>query len=274
MTEDDGSCRSLDAPARAAREAVRSRELLGAASRGDPRARERVVTSSLGLVRAVAARYRDLGLPFDDLVQEGAIGLLEAIDRYDSRRGISFESYAHFMARRAIRNALTNQARLIRLPKHVVERRRALERAEAELLAAGSGAPTGARLAAATGMSDSAVREAQCAGLQPISLDRPLLPDGTPLASLIADRNAGQPELETLEHERSELLHDAVRRLPERERRIVTGHWGLDATPESHEALAGALAISPRRAQTIGREALYKLREALESADTTSAVRL
>src|SRR6185437_11251692 len=87
----------------------------------------------LPLVRALAGRYRNYGLPLDDLVQEGAIGLLEAVDRFDPGLGVPFEPYARFRIRRAMRNALTDQARLIRLPKQVVERRRALERAESAI---------------------------------------------------------------------------------------------------------------------------------------------
>ena len=102
-------------------------------------AREQLVASNLDLVRSIAAHYRDLGLPLEDLVQEGAIGLLDAIDHYDPDRGASFETYASFRIRRAVRNALTDKARLIRLPKQVVERRRAIERAEARLTAASGG---------------------------------------------------------------------------------------------------------------------------------------
>ena len=98
-------------------DAVRQRKLLRAARRGDRGARARVVDCHLPLVRALAARYRDFGLPLDDLVQEGVIGLLDAIDHYDPSRGPAFEPYARFRVRRAIRNALTEQARLFRLPK-------------------------------------------------------------------------------------------------------------------------------------------------------------
>ena len=88
--------------------------VLEAARRGDSRAHEKLVAKHLGLIRSVAAHYRNLGLPFDDLVQEGSVGLLEAIDLYDPARGADFETYARFRARRAIRNALTEKSRLIR----------------------------------------------------------------------------------------------------------------------------------------------------------------
>jgi RNA polymerase primary sigma factor len=249
-------------------EGERRRKLLRAARRGDRRARERLVISHLGLVRSVASRYRELGLPFDDLVQEGSLGLLDAIDRYDACRGPEFNSYARFRVRRAIRNALTDQARLIRLPKQVVERRRAIDRAEATLTASAAGrAPTPTQLAAATGLPVAAVLEARSAGLAPISLDEPALPDGSPLESLIADPAAIDPELDALDRNRTELLNAALEKLPERQRQVVSRQWGLNGAPDSTAALAAEFKLSPRRTQTIGRDALYELRAALELAE-------
>lgn len=246
----------------------RRRKLLRAARRGDRGAREQLVISHLGLVRSVASRYRDLGLPFDDLVQEGSLGLLDAIDHYDPRRGHGFDSYARFRVRRAIRNALTDQARLIRLPKRVIERRRAIDRAEAKLTAAANGrVSTPTQLAAATGLSVAAVLEARTAAISPISLDEPVLPDGSPLESLIADPGATDPELEALDLNRAELLNAALEKLPERQRQVVSRQWGLDGAPDSTAALAAELRLSPRRTQTIGRDALYELRAALELAE-------
>jgi len=246
----------------------RRRKLLRAARRGDRGARERLVISHLGLVRSVASRYRDLGLPFDDLVQEGSLGLLDAIDRYDPCRGPEFDSYARFRVRRAIRNALTDQARLIRLPKQVVERRRAIDRTEAKLTAAANGrVSTPTQLAAATGLSIAAVLEARSARLAPISLDQPILPDGSSLESVVADPAASDPELKALEHEQAELLNAALEKLPERQRRVVSLQWGLGGAPGSNAELAAELKLSPRRTQTIGRDALYELRAALDLAE-------
>lgn len=262
---DERRDRSLDAPARSAGDAVRSARLLRAAQLGDSRAREQLVNSHLGLVRSVASRYRDLGLPFDDLVQEGSLGLLEAIDHYDPGHGTPFDGFVRFRVRRAIRNALTNQARLIRLPKQVVERRRAIDRVEARLAAEAAGrAPTPAQLAAATGLSVAAVLNARSAGLAPISLDELVLPDGSSLAGVVADPEAGDPELNALEHEQAELLKAALENLPERKRRIVNRRWGIGGAPMSNAELATKLELSPRRTQTIGQDALYELRAALE----------
>jgi RNA polymerase sigma factor (sigma-70 family) len=249
------------------RDVARERRLVRAARRGDRGARERLVTSHLAMIRSLATRYRDLGLPFEDLVQEGSLGLLDAIDRYDPSRGPNFGSYARFRVRRAMRNALTDQARLIRLPKHIVERRRALERADARLTAANRGrGPTPAELAAATGLSVSAVLEARAAADAPISLDAPVLPDGAPLESVVADPAASDPERDTIALEQSRLLERAVARLPERQRRIVRRHWGLDCPPQPTVELAAELELSSRRTQTLAADALYELREALEAA--------
>ena len=253
----------------AGREDVRRSRLLRAAQRGDPGARERLVVSHLGLVRTVASRYHDLGLPFDDLVQEGSIGLLEAIDHYDPRRGAPFESFARFRVRRAIRNALTEQSRLIRLPKQIVERRRAIEHADARLTAAQGRPPTPAQLAAATGFSIEAVLSARMLGVPPVSLDEPILPDGSSLQSVVADLAAGDPADEALERERRELLDAALERLPDRERRVVTARWGLRGAPLSAAALGAELEISQRRTQTIAADALYDLRAVLEPTEAT-----
>ena len=251
-------------PASTARDAARQSSLLRAAQRGDRTARDELVTSNLGLVRSVAARYRDLGLPLDDLVQEGAIGLLDAIDHYDPGRGASFVSYSRFRIRRAIRNALTDKARLIRLPKQVVERRRAIERAEARIAAATAGqTPAAAEVASATGLSVAAVLDARSAGLAPVSLDEAVLPDGAPLAGVIADPHAADPAVIALERERTRRLTAALENLPERQRRIVSCRWGIGEASMPNRVLASKLALSPRRTQTICRDALYALRNSL-----------
>jgi RNA polymerase sigma factor (sigma-70 family) len=241
--------------------------LLRAARKGERSARERLVVEHLGLVRSVASRYRGLGLPLEDLVQEGSLGLLDAIDRFDPDRGSDFESFARFRVRRAVRNALTSQARLIRLPKQVVERRRTVSRAEARLTAARGGrGPTPADVAAETGLPLSAVIEARSAALPPLSLDEPVLPDGSSLESIVADRTAADPELETLAHEQADRLGIALGKLDERQRRVIRRQWGISGDPGSSVDLAAELNVSPRRVQTIGQDALYVLRRALSEA--------
>ena len=240
--------------------------VLQAARRGDPRARERLVAEHLGIVRSVASHYRNLGLPFDDLVQEGSLGLLEAIDFYDPARSVDFETYARFRARRAIRNALTEKSRLIRLPKQIVERRRAIERTEARLAAALGHLPTAGEIAAALGLEQSAVLETRDVSGTPISLDYTVLPDGSPLEAVVADSAAPDPELETVDHEQAELVNAALAILPERQREIVTRHFGVHRAPQEIADVASALHLSQQRTRAIERDALYAMRGRLETS--------
>jgi RNA polymerase primary sigma factor len=239
-------------------------ELVRAAQRGQPDARERIVAGNLGIVRTLAAHYRDLGLPYDDLVQEGSLGLLDAIDSYDPERGANFETYARFRVRRAIRNALTEKSRLIRLPKQIVERRRLIERAEAALVAAQGRPPTPRELGEATGLSAAAVAETRAIAAAVVSLDQPVLPDGSTLETVVADWSALDPENEAVEHEQAQLVDEAVADLPPRQRNIVSRHFGIGCTPEEMAELASELHLSQQRTRTIERDALYALRDRLE----------
>ena len=234
-------------------------ELVLAARGGDRCARERLVASRLDTVRAVASRYRGLGLPLEDLVQEGSLGLLEAIERFDPGRRTDFDAFARFYVRRAIRNALTNQARLVRLPKQVVERRRLLARAEAESTAETGRPPTTAELAATTGLSAAAVTEARTAAISPMSLDELATADGAPLEALVADTAAADPERELLERERSRLVHDAVVGLSPRQREIVSRHFGIGGREDPIAVVARDLELSQRRTRTIEHDALNRI---------------
>jgi RNA polymerase sigma factor (sigma-70 family) len=213
-----------------------------------------------------------MGLPLDDLVQEGSLGLLDAIDDYDPARSADFETYARFRVRRAIRNALTDQSRLIRLPKQIVERRRALDRVEARLTAATGRRPTIRELASATGVTPSAVVEARRVASAALSLDQPVLPDGSSLDSVVADAAAADPELEAVDREQALLVVKAVAQLSARQREIVSRHFGLGRTSEGMAEVAAALHVSQQRARAIERDALFALRERLETAPQSPAL--
>jgi RNA polymerase primary sigma factor len=245
-------------------EEIRRRRLLRAARRGDRGARERIVAAHLGLIRAVASRYRDLGLPFDDLVQEGALGLLDAVERYNPSCDVDFEAFARFRVRRAIRNALTDQARLVRLPKQVVERRRLLALVEASLTASSGRPPTPTELATATGLSPAAVLEARSAGITPLSLDQAVAPDGSLLEGLVADEAALDPETEAISAERTRTLRAAVATLPARQRDVIAKRFGLDGDVVDIATLANELRLSQRRTRTIEHDGLHALAAELE----------
>ena len=239
-------------------------QLLEAARRGDRQAREQLIAGYLAVVRSIAFRYRDLGVPVDDLVQEGSVGLLESIDRYDSARGVGFESFARFRIRRAIRNALTEQSRLIRLPKQIVERRRAIDRADAELSAATGRSPTPAELARVVGLSPSDVVATRSIGIRPASLDQAVLEDGSPFEAFVADRAARDPMDETVEREEAREVDRAVAQLSPRQRELLSRHFGVGREAQELAEVAHALHVSQQRARAIEQDALYKLRTRLE----------
>lgn len=240
------------------------RSLLQRARRGDRGARERLVVRHLDDVRSIARRYRNLGLSIDDLEQEGAIGLLESIDQYDAARGPEFDVYARFRVRRAIRNALTDKSRLIRLPKQIVERRRAVDRAEARLTDPNGHHPSVVELGEVTGLAPEAVVELRDLVPAVVSLDQVALPDGSTLEALVADVASPDPELDALKHEEAELVDRAVSELPARQREIVCRHYGLGREAEKITDVAAELHLSPQRARTIERDALFQLRDRLE----------
>jgi RNA polymerase primary sigma factor len=240
----------------------RERTLLRQAKRGDAQARRCLVQGYLPLVRRVAGRYRDLGLASDDLVQEGAVGLLDAIARFDARRCADFATFARWRIRRAILNALTEQARIVRLPKQVVEQRRALAQTSDELTAANGRTPSVPDLAAATGLPTAVVNGTRDVPAQPVSLDTPIA-DAATLESVVADPSAPDPETEAIAHEETQLVDAAVARLPIRQRFVIVRHFGFDCEEIPLSEIARELHVSPQRVRAIERAALHDLADEL-----------
>lgn len=218
----------------------------------------------MGLVRSLAGRYRELGLPVEDLVQEGAIGLLEAIDRFDPENGAAFSTYAFWRIRQSITHALTDRGRLLRLPKNVLERRRELARAGSAL--AGEGRLVTPRaLAAATDLSSAEVVDALEAPGATASLDTRLA-DGRTLETALADPAAADPEAAALAGFEREALERALTGLSARQRAVIEAHFGLDGEPRTLAQVGAALHVSPARVRAIEREALHDLAVELEPA--------
>ena len=233
-----------------------SERLAARARNGDRVARTRLVEEHMGLIRSVAFRYRDLGLPVEDLVQEGAIGLLTAIDEYDEGRVASFSTYAFWRVRAAVTHALTAHGRLIRVPRPVLERRRQVARARSHLGAAG-GEPTIARLAEATELSPRDVADA-LAPATIASLDEET-GDRGPLEARIPADAADGPDTQAVGHEQARAVRNAVRHLRGRKRTIVSRHFGLGGEPETLTAIADDLQLSPERTRALKDEALHEL---------------
>jgi RNA polymerase sigma factor (sigma-70 family) len=233
-----------------------SERLAARARRGDRVARTTLVEEHMGIVRSVAFRYRELGLPVEDLVQEGAIGLLAAVDDYDSSLGTSFSTHAFWRVRAAVTHAVTARGNLVRVPRPVLERRRQVAAARHTLSAAGR-EPTVRDLAAATALAPEQVAEA-LAPPNVVSLDA-LLPDGTLLADRIADDPARHPDALTVTATERRALRAALRRLRPRKQAILMRHFGIDREPETLTAIAADLRLSPERTRALKDEALGEL---------------
>jgi RNA polymerase sigma factor (sigma-70 family) len=240
-----------------------SERLAARARRGDHLARTKLVEEHMGLVRSVVFRYRDLGLPVEDLVQEGAIGLLAAIDDYDSCRGASFSTYAFWRVRAAVTHALTAHGQLLRLPRPVLERRRHVSQTRERLAAAGH-EPSVTELVKATRLPPAEVAAALApAGVA--SLDQPTV-DGTNLRELIAADAANSPEAQLVSSEEVRFVRGAVRHLHGRKRTIVSRHFGLVGKPETLTEIADDLRLSPERTRALKDEALRELAAELDPA--------
>lgn len=217
----------------------------------------------MGLVRALARRYRDMGLPLEDLVQEGAIGLLEAIDHFDPANGASVSTYAYWRARRAMTHALTDHGRLLRLPKSVLERRRAIADATAALVNAGR-RPTASALAAAAHLTAEDVVAALEAPTSIVSLDAPL-DDGSTLEAAVADPAAAEPSAAALAAVERAALAEAIAHLPARQRAVIDARFGLSGEPRTLAEIGADLRVSTARVRAIEADALRHL--AVELAD-------
>lgn len=252
---------------RAARE-VDTRRLLRDAKDGDPKAREQVIRRYERLLRGTASRYRGLGLPSDDLVQEGAIGLLEAIDSFEETRGTLFETFARWRIRRAITDALTAQSRLVRLPKQVVERRRAVSRTASELTAKHGVAPTTGAITAQTGLPLESVEAIQALQTVPVSLDARFADGRGTLLESIEDPAATDPEVEALALHRADVVADALERLPDREAHVIRRRYGFGGPEMTLVDVGRELHLCPQRTRAIEQNALYRLAKMLERDPT------
>ena len=235
-------------------------ELAKQIERGDLVAKERMVNSNLRLVMSIARRYQGQGLSMGDLVQEGTLGLIRAVEKFDWRKGFRFSTYATLWIRQSIQRGLENSGRTIRLPVHVGQRARKVARARRELTAKLGREPSDEEIAEETGLELELVLEAAKADREPTSLDLPVGDDGeTSLGALIATEEAS-PYEEVTDTLRHEAVQKAIATLPDKERTVIHLRFGTGGEPPQTLSEVGRrLGLSSTRARELEEQALRRL---------------
>ena len=248
------------------------RALARAIERGDQAAKERMINANLRLVVSLARRYQGAGLPLPDLIQDGATGLIRAVEKFDWRRGNRFSTYATWWIRQAIERGIASKARHVRLPVNVIQRHRRIARVGEDLARRLDRDPTDQELAQAASVSVAHVREARAAARSVASLDRPVGEDGeNTLGDLIPSPGPG-PDDVVDDRLRRAAVRRAVRRLPERDRVIVRLRYGIDGdAPRSLKEIGELLRLTPERVRQIEAAALARLKSARELAGVLEA---